>query len=876
MPFAKLHLKVMPGSPHFVLLLVLSAILSLVRPVLADNAGTIQFASDSYDVFESSGSVTLTVLINRTGDTSAAVSVHFATMAGTASASRFTPVSGTLSFAPGSPVATITVPITNDTIVQPPQSFTVVLSSPINAVLDPAHSTATVTIQDDDGINTVQFDEANYGGVDEGFGTGLQIVNGSVVVRLRATRGADPNLTLTVQLNFEDETALYGGDYIYNNLCARPTPTISFPPGVSTQTVVVSLINPDLGSACGGAPQPGTRTFRLRLTNPGSFTTVGQQGSARVTIFGNNGQPNTVQFVTSAVKIKEGSQASIALHVIRYGAFSLNTSGTTVQFTTELQPGDTAQANVNFTPTSGSLTFTPIISSGDVVAVEHDAFIVVPIPNNTLVQGDVTFHVTLTSADNAQLGDFPTIQVTVVDDDLGNTVQFVSPGYTVAESAGNAVLTIRVTQNGDPSRASTVDYVATPITAFAGFDFSPVSGTLIFAPFETTKTILIPILNDSIPEDSETFRVTLFNPSFGTLIGTQGSAIVTIIDDDAASVLPVFEFNSSDITASNPTGVALIPVTLVRGANTSGTYTVNFATHDISAVAGTDYQMTSGTLTFGPGETAKTISVPLIIQAVGQPTRQFKVTLSNPSLGSQLGDISEVVVSIINPDTATKVLNVSTRGPVEQGNDVMIAGFIIQGSATKQLVLRGIGASLLQSGVPNALANPNLSLYDASGNLLSFNDDYTTNSNSDKAVLTANGLTPTDSHEAAIVTALSPGIYTAILRGTTNGTGLVEVYDVSSSASSSLVNISTRGKVEKTDNGAMIAGFIIQAPSGQAGSATRVVVRASGPSLQSAGISDALADTTLDLYRGSQLILSNDNWKSNSTTDQNELKALGL
>ncbi|MGZ5024555.1 MAG: hypothetical protein ACXWBS_06800, partial [Chthoniobacterales bacterium] len=120
------------------------------------------------------------------------------------------------------------------------------------------------------------------------------------------------------------------------------------------------------------------------------------------------------------------------------------------------------------------------------------------------------------------------------------------------------------------------------------------------------------------------------------------------------------------------------------------------------------------------------------------------------------------------------------------------------------------------------------------------------------------------------------GTYTAILRGTTNGVGLIEVYDVSSSASSSLVNISTRGKIEKTDNGAMIAGFIIQAPSGQAGSATRVVVRASGPSLQSAGISDALADSTLDLYRGSQLILSNDNWKSNSTADQNELKSLGL
>src|SRR3954447_817218 len=101
----------------------------------AANAGTIQFASDSYDAYETAGSVTLTVLLNRTGNTNAPVSVHYQTMPGSANASRFTPVSGVLNFAAGSPVATITVAINNDTIVEPPQSFTVVLSKPVNATL---------------------------------------------------------------------------------------------------------------------------------------------------------------------------------------------------------------------------------------------------------------------------------------------------------------------------------------------------------------------------------------------------------------------------------------------------------------------------------------------------------------------------------------------------------------------------------------------------------------------------------------------------------------------------------------------------------------------------------------------------------------------
>ena len=91
-----------------------------------------------------------------------------------------------------------------------------------------------------------------------------------------------------------------------------------------------------------------------------------------------------------------------------------------------------------------------------------------------------------------------------------------------------------------------------------------------------------------------------------------------------------------------------------------------------------------------------------------------------------------------------------------------------------------------------------------------------------------------------------------------------------------LVNISTRAKVEPGDNGALIAGFIVTAPEGEPATAQTVAIRAIGPSLKSFGINNALADPTLDLYRGSQLILSNDNWQNNSITDQQALKANGL
>lgn len=218
--------------------------------------------------------------------------------------------------------------------------------------------------------------------------------------------------------------------------------------------------------------------------------------------------------------------------------------------------------------------------------------------------------------------------------------------------------------------------------------------------------------------------------------------------------------------------------------------------------------------------------------------------------------------------TSGKLANLSTRGPVEFGTDVMIGGFIIQGSASRQIVIRGMGPSLTAFGVADALQDPTLSLRDANGNQLEFNDNYTQAPQSEQDILNANGLTPTDGRESAIVATLPPGLYTAILRGKTNGVGLVELYDLSVNSKSVVVNISTRAKVEQGDNGALIGGFIIQGTDPQ-----RVIIRAVGPSLKTFGVTDALLDPTLDLYRGSSKILSNDNWKS---TQQTEIQATGL
>jgi hypothetical protein len=195
----------------------------------------------------------------------------------------------------------------------------------------------------------------------------------------------------------------------------------------------------------------------------------------------------------------------------------------------------------------------------------------------------------------------------------------------------------------------------------------------------------------------------------------------------------------------------------------------------------------------------------------------------------------------------------------------MIAGFIIQGSSPKQVIIRGLGPSLTQLGVVGALQDPTLDLRDAKGNQIAYDDDYQDNQ---AAAIEATDLAPTDDRESAIVATLAPGSYTAILRGKGNGVGEVEVYDLDSTSATHLVNISTRTFVGPDDNTALIGGFIIDGQVGQ-----QVLIRAIGPSLGDQGVTGALADPTLDLYRGSQLILSNDNWK---TSDEDAIEATGI
>ena len=225
-------------------------------------------------------------------------------------------------------------------------------------------------------------------------------------------------------------------------------------------------------------------------------------------------------------------------------------------------------------------------------------------------------------------------------------------------------------------------------------------------------------------------------------------------------------------------------------------------------------------------------------------------------------------------------LNISTRLNVQTDENVLIAGFIATGSAAKKLVIRALGPSLANFGIPTALLDPTLELRAANGSLIASNDNWRINDQtgqSQQAAVLATGLAPSDDREPVLIAELAPSQFTAVVRGKNNTTGvaIVEVYDVNQAADSRLANISTRGVVG-VGSDVMIGGFIVGSGNG----AARILIRALGPSLANFGLVHVLNDPQISLRNsnGTQ-IAADDDWSIIVNGDDyryKEIQATGL
>jgi len=509
----------------------------------AQSAGTLRFATTSFNSFEVDTNAT--VLVIRVGGAAGTVTVDFATSNGTATAGLdYVATNGTLTFAPGRTNSYFFITLLPDALTEGGETANLTLSNPTGGAL----------LSDGNAVLSI-FDHPIPLRFATNYFSGLEGTTNALITVLRE---GDADSKVTVDFATTDGTASAGVDYVATN------GTLTFYPGQTNSSFPITLL-PD-------ALTEGDETVYLSLSNPAGGATL-SQSAATLTILDVPPPPAGVGFSQSYYTVSE-SVGTAQVNVTRGGA-----TNTAVTVHYETQDGS-ARAGLDYTAQSGTLTFGP----GETLQT-----ISIPILADDLPEGDEGFHLILGNPTGGATLDGSFAYIMIPNSEA--FVQFSSATYTANEFAGSAIITVTRTPTESYPR---VDYATSGGTATPGLDYLEQHGTLYFGD-QTNATFTVPVLEDTVAEGTETVNLTLSNP-FNVNLGVQKTAVLAILSASSG-----VEFVLAGGAVSENGGSANIVVGRRGDANV--TFTVDYSTTtNGTAKAGLDYQPVSGTLTFAPGE----------------------------------------------------------------------------------------------------------------------------------------------------------------------------------------------------------------------------------------------------------------------------------
>ena len=354
--------------------------------------------------------------------------------------------------------------------------------------------------------------------------------------------------------------------------------------------------------------------------------------------------------IDDAPVVREGDTAEF---VVRLSA----SSDTMVTVAYETMDG-TAVAGSDYTSTAGTLRFD---------AGETRKTIAVPTIEDATAEETEGFTVQLRDPSGATVAD-GTATGTITDDDE-------PPGLSIDDApvvreGDTAEFVVRLSASSDT--VVTVAYETMDGTAVAGSDYTSTAGTLRFDAGETRKTIAVPTIEDATAEETEGFTVQLRDPSGATV--ADGTATGTITDDDEP---PGLSIDDAPVVREGDTAEFVVRLS----ASSDTVVTVAYETMDGTAVAGSDYTSTTGTLRFDAGETRKTIAVPTIEDATAEETEGFTVQLRDPS-GATVAD--GTATGTITDDDEPPGLSIDDAPVVREGDT---AEFVVRLSASSDTVV---------------------------------------------------------------------------------------------------------------------------------------------------------------------------------------------
>jgi hypothetical protein len=444
-----------------------------------------------------------------------------------------------------------------------------------------------------------------------------------------ANMGDSTNAVFTVSLS-QPSSQTVTVNYLAVNRTAQ-TPSdftaasgqITFLPGTTSQTVILQVKGDNLDE--------NDETFVLALNNAANATIIDGVGVGTIT--DDDAPP---EFSAQNGSLIEGNGASFTVD-LSTNLSTISGRKVKVQYSTA---NGTATFPSDYAQTSGILYFAP----GETSKTIH-----VQTNPDTLVEPDETFTVNFINLSGSVINNNQST-VTIVNDDIGGNVQFSTPTYSVTENTPTATITI-TRQNGNAS-GIVVQYETSNGTAVAGQDYAAVTGSVTFGANETSKTFTVPIINDTLDEtQTETVNLSITNVAGGATLGSQSTAILNIEDDDP---LPLLNIGNISIIEGNQ-GNTNLSIPVILSAASGRDVSVSFATANITAIAPDDYISTSSVITFAPGETVKSIVIPIVGDRLVESNETFQISLMNPVNSILNSNVS--IVTITNDDLSRNRLD---------------------------------------------------------------------------------------------------------------------------------------------------------------------------------------------------------------------------
>ncbi len=509
---------------------------------------------------------------------------------------------------------TFAVNIKGDEKVEGNETFNVVLTNPTDAIIESGEGVGTIE-NDDSAIVTLSVVDVDKNEGD----SGLTAVTLKAVLDSEVSRGFD------LAYKTIDGTAEAGLDY------EQLEDKLEFDGDAGESQEIVVQIK-------GDTLVEGNETFSVAL---GSFTNTDKQA-----FLSTAGSPQEIEIIDDEVATltlsgeasKEEGDSGTVSYTFPVVLSEAIPGGFSVEYFTSDETATTADndyvdndGTLDFDGDAGEEQVITVVVNGDTQAESNEFF--------SVSLGDITG---LSGAGGLKIEGNPQLGTILNDDGGVFFIDVASSGSTVSEFEATAK--IPVTFSGDALEVeTTLDYEVTAGTATDGADFTAVSGTLTFEPGDSTLFIEVPIVNDDIEESSETFVVTISNPS-GFAIGNPATAEITIIDDEGA-----VNVNLSQAIIDGDESDASIPVQIELDRAVGFDVSVKVKTSNGSATAGQDYTAVDETVTIDAGDTTATVNIPILPDTIYERNEDLMVTISDPQNG-ELGGTTEALVKIIEDE----------------------------------------------------------------------------------------------------------------------------------------------------------------------------------------------------------------------------------